>query len=887
MDDIVLTDEENVQLVELNKQAQRDGTEAQKFAIEASKLLSITLDRLADYKDRGFFKRCWYAVSGKNSELERANQADFIKMQRFAWAYLVKLHEQDLLQVRAIAVIRSNLKELQDEVGELSSQISTIVAKFEARLCDVEDAAALQDWLLHLNVRLRDSHFRDARNLFFLQIVFDCLSVMRMRHIRFDKIDMRHDLDAALDNFGFDFKEEVSVEEFIEGLFYEVSRFGFDVFKQLIAIDVGGETVPSEYVLENFSGTGVNALYGFEHEMAQQENLAQQIDEKVRNEIRIKAIKATMTNGRARYSFSELGREIVAACLVLEDLYRSDHEVSVEDMLGGSDSVDDDFDVMDVLNDAITLTQHAFLKEGPTEDEKRSYIESFALVFAAMGGFRDSTYLQAVAKLFGCEDSIDRVRNVTGQLRINPRSCDVLADLAKISTDARKYVWALDAMMLAGEDGPVQPKYRSAIKTVLCRAFKLKDGEVSSFLDAAERVVCAQDLAGLREGASLLGNRTSGWWTVAEYKGIAVEGEIAGKNVCVDSSGQIDVVGELRLEEVKRIPFLAKDIRHAVSFNGKWYVIANGRLWRSGTGREWDQVIMPAEFFETGSYGLSRLNWPKLKVLAGHLVYLSAWDKCYYVSLDGEAFTCCDVSEVLDRFDLRYVQDLFVCGGCMYLQTTRRESYKYSKFLGTGTGYADVTTFLTSRTLHGEWSYDKQCFDLELGREPVCIDAIPTGLVGMTRYENSYQSDLKYKSDYPQLYFCLNGCAWTEASIDGFLYDLKYWWNENCFISSFEEDLIMTIPGRGIYYSRGGRAWKLVESDADVVFLTRFQKMGAYYVAFATKGHYGDGILFLTKDGTSFIRKECSVKLRAAAASGTSFLLADEDSVYVGNIELT
>ena len=118
MNEITLTDNEQNELEKLTKDAQRNTTEAQRFAIEAAKVLSVTQERLKDYKDRGFFKRCWYAVSGKTSELGRANQADLIKMQKFAWMYLAKLQEQNLIQARAIAVIRNNLKELQGEIAE-------------------------------------------------------------------------------------------------------------------------------------------------------------------------------------------------------------------------------------------------------------------------------------------------------------------------------------------------------------------------------------------------------------------------------------------------------------------------------------------------------------------------------------------------------------------------------------------------------------------------------------------------------------------------------------------------------------------------------------------------------------------------------------------------
>ena len=109
-----LTESQQRRLVELSEEATRNKAKAQQLALDAGKLLTATADRLEEYKDRGFFKRFWYAISGKQGELDRANQSDLIAMQKFAYAYIMKLQEQNLVEAQAIAVIRNNLKELQE-----------------------------------------------------------------------------------------------------------------------------------------------------------------------------------------------------------------------------------------------------------------------------------------------------------------------------------------------------------------------------------------------------------------------------------------------------------------------------------------------------------------------------------------------------------------------------------------------------------------------------------------------------------------------------------------------------------------------------------------------------------------------------------------------------
>ena len=181
------------QLETLVAEAERNRSDAQRLALDASKLLSVTSNRLSEYKDRGFFKRCWYKISGKQGELDRANQADLIAMQKFAYAYLTKLQEQNLLEAKAIAVIRSNLKDLQDEVGEIHDMINVIVRKFDARITKLENVTALQDWQIHINAN--EQQFRkDNRAICFIQLVFDYLDVMRKNNIPFDAIEGRPDL---------------------------------------------------------------------------------------------------------------------------------------------------------------------------------------------------------------------------------------------------------------------------------------------------------------------------------------------------------------------------------------------------------------------------------------------------------------------------------------------------------------------------------------------------------------------------------------------------------------------------------------------------------------------------------------------------------------------
>ena len=81
----------------------------QQLALDASKLVSTSQERLARQTGAGFFKRLGSAVSGKTGENQLLNQMDMLQMQKFAWHYLQQLQQQNLINSQSIAVIRNNL----------------------------------------------------------------------------------------------------------------------------------------------------------------------------------------------------------------------------------------------------------------------------------------------------------------------------------------------------------------------------------------------------------------------------------------------------------------------------------------------------------------------------------------------------------------------------------------------------------------------------------------------------------------------------------------------------------------------------------------------------------------------------------------------------------
>ena len=152
-----LTLEEQELFRQLIKEAEEKNAEAQTLAEDASQLAAITTERLNDYKDRGFFKRCWYKFSGKQGELDRANQADLIKIQRYAWIYLAKLQEQNLMQMSTITTIYERLKQVIGEVGKIQDEIiPALIAKLSQKIKEFSEITdALKPQIGNHDLRLQ------------------------------------------------------------------------------------------------------------------------------------------------------------------------------------------------------------------------------------------------------------------------------------------------------------------------------------------------------------------------------------------------------------------------------------------------------------------------------------------------------------------------------------------------------------------------------------------------------------------------------------------------------------------------------------------------------------------------------------------------------------
>ena len=889
MNDIILSESVQNELEKLVGEARRNSAEAQRFAIEAGKLFSVSANRLAEYKDRGFFKRCWYAISGKTGELERANQSDLIQMQKFAWMYLSKLQEQNLIQARAIAVIRNNLKEVQDEIGDIASQISIIVDKFDARLKKLENGMALHDWLLHL----RNKDFcRNGSYLGFLQIVFDCILVMRENGIRFEQANIGEDLKVAMRDFNISVDVKMSVDEFIERLYSDVIKVGLDKFTKIVEIDIDGEPIPSDYILTNFSGIGSNALFAFAQEMLKNENLALQIpDEDARNAIRLAAVKAVLTQGKARYSLPELGQEIVGVCLMAEDAYRAENGNPVEDMLGIEQDDPDEFDVSDILESYAEITQHQFAQEHSRLEDRQAYVELFAVLFAAMGGYRDSDYLNAIAKFFGCSDSVEAVRNISSALRANPRSVNIQNYLKVLNTANAQYAWALDAMMIGIVDGVINSKVKPTVKTVLCKAFKLPESEVSDFLENAEQLVTAREINNVKAAISVIDERTFNWMVVARFRGLEIDGGVGDKVISNVSDGDAVIVG-IDLEKANKVPFLQGNVSGIVSYKGAWFALEkDDHIWKSTDGFDWSLVELGGDVSGAG-YQIKIANeilfvWPR---------FGSGF--CY--TSDGDSWI--DVKFANEEIASRQHLDFFYRNRSWYLHVYEPKTFSYKDGLiikTTESSNFDSSVFYSAPVLGAEWEKTEEVGIGLMGHnisDASYIGILNDKLLALTNIDLYYSSCHKVQSDQWALYYSNGSGKWCRAETNVRIKVDRWGWMSRDAAKGAGFAVIgdgVVFAGCGedcVLFSQGGMSWKKVYDRSLGAPLT---KVGRFYCGFESANAWttkDNCALVFTEDGIEYHKLQISQRPCLTCFNNEKVFIIDNNDddggFFVGTLDV-
>lgn len=234
--------------------AKENQTLAEQLAMDATKLLSCTVDRISEYENKGFFMRCWSSFSGKTSQTQRDNQNDLISMQKTAWRYLQMLNERDILMAHSLITIKNNLETLAIKEEETREEITKFAIKVKERFNELNrrvdnleiDVNVLQ-WLTTIKVQDYDERYPYYIRL--LVLIYDFQS---KKSDNWNAKDIQSLQQAILDA-KIDRKDKITIDNFVNNILDEIEDYSFEMFEKLSKNLLDNIEIDSREITEEIS----------------------------------------------------------------------------------------------------------------------------------------------------------------------------------------------------------------------------------------------------------------------------------------------------------------------------------------------------------------------------------------------------------------------------------------------------------------------------------------------------------------------------------------------------------------------------------------------------------------------------------------------------------
>ena len=236
---------------------------AEQLAMDATRLMSCTNERLEDYKDKGFFKRCASSFSGKTAKMQRDNQYDLVEMQKMGWRYLQMLNERDILMAHSLVTIKNNLEtlavkedETREEIARFATKVKDRFNSHARRLDELEVAVDIQQWLTTIEVQDYDERYPKHMRLL-------CL-VRDFKSKKADDWNMKNIqcLQQAIHNAKIDRKEKITLEQFVCNLIDEIDENSFEIFNEITTLNsYDTQKINTSFLVDEIASPTFNSLY--------------------------------------------------------------------------------------------------------------------------------------------------------------------------------------------------------------------------------------------------------------------------------------------------------------------------------------------------------------------------------------------------------------------------------------------------------------------------------------------------------------------------------------------------------------------------------------------------------------------------------------------------
>lgn len=491
----------------------------QQLAIDASRLVTASQERLARQLEAGFFKRLAHAVSGKTSENQALNQADMLQMQRFAWHYLQQLQQQNLITAQGIAVIRNNLGTMNEMIIETRDFLEQAIDRIDQRLRHVENSANFVNWALNIEANKR--RFSSIpENLLILRLAYDFLR--QHPGAMLTGRDVGNYLVTTLEKLGVNCDETLRLLDFINDLIDQIGLVGLDQYRTTVALSTDAHDIGSAYIQKSISGVGFNALYFLADHYVKIADLIGDPElcasDAAREKIIAKLFGQELNGLATTYSIRDLICEIIGGAQLAIAVYRDEYGLDVPPEAPALDSEAASEQIV-LMSPLPNITAHSFLDACSSHQTKRDYLLLLALCVdnAAALSRPAREFIALLADHAGVPVLLQDVLALTDDPR-KALQCQPIMQ-ALLDDENKKATWLLDAFfLLTLAQKPVESQ---AIKIVLglLKPAGLKDNLPNLLL-----MVNGEDPAAVLSAAHKLKASTQGWKNVVRYRALRFDG---------------------------------------------------------------------------------------------------------------------------------------------------------------------------------------------------------------------------------------------------------------------------------------------------------------------------------------------------------------------------
>ena len=546
---------DNSELTAINRLVEKHRANAavtQQLAMDASRLVTASQERLASQLEAGFFKRLAHAVSGKTSENQALNQADMLQMQRFAWHYLQQLQQQNLITAQGIAVIRNNLGTMNELIIETRDFLEQAIDRIDQRLRRVENSANFVNWALNIEANKR-RYAPIPKNLLVIRLAYDFLS--QHPGTMLNGRDVGNYLVTTLEKLGVNCDEPVRLIDFINDLIDQIGVVGLDQYRATIALSTDGNDISSTYIQESISGVGFSALYFLADHYVKIADLIGDPEvctsDAVREKIIAKFFDEKLSGLAAAYSIRDLICEIIGGGQLTIAVYREQHGLDVPTEASALDAEAAPEQVA-LVSSLPNITAHSFLDACITQQAKRDYLLLLALCVESAAVLNDPAreFIALLAEHAGASGLLQDVLALVDDPR-KALHCQPIMQ-ALLDDENKKATWLLDAFFLLSL--AQKPIESPSIKFVLGL---LKPANLKDSLPNLLMAVNGEDSTAVLDAAQHLNVSTKGWKNLVRYRALRFEAcycEVL-KQLRVADSGSVKITLEMLLLSMKAMDY--------------------------------------------------------------------------------------------------------------------------------------------------------------------------------------------------------------------------------------------------------------------------------------------------------------------------------------------